>query len=123
MSLKPGEHQEMKLLRLEFEKGDEHSKQVYIRDELDDIFKPYLIEWRLRPMEVGIHPLNRDEDGMSPLGLWLRGGRILANGFSYKAIGKLWAFENHHPAKKTPKGIPWHAPRTIQGLGHSPQEM
>jgi hypothetical protein len=94
MSLKIGEPQEVSLLCLEFEKGDEHSKQVYIRDQLDDIYKPYFIEWLLRPMEVGIHPLNRDEDGMTPLGVWLRGGRILASGYSYKAIGKLWAFED-----------------------------
>jgi hypothetical protein len=94
-SLKANEHLEVQKLCAEFERGDDGSKQVYIRDQLDEIFKPYMLPWRLLPKQVGIHPLNRDEAAMTPAGVWLRGGRILASGFSFKAIGKLWAFEDH----------------------------
>ena len=97
--LQPAQHAAVQALCLSFEKGDDDSKQVFIRDQLDIILKDVVIEWRLCPKEVGIHPSNRDQEGMTPAGVWLRGARILASGFSHHAIGKLWAFEDH-PVKK-----------------------
>ena len=84
---------------LEFEKGNEQSKQVYIRDQLDSILAPVFFKMRLHPHEAGIHPFNRDEDAMTPSGVWTRGARVIASGFSFAAMGKLWAFEDH-PIKK-----------------------
>ena len=53
-------HAQVRSLCLAYDKGDEDSKQVFIRDQLDEIFKPYQLHWRLTPKEVGIHPANRD---------------------------------------------------------------
>ena len=93
------DHQKVRKLILEFEKGDDDTKQVYIRDGLDEIFAPHLMQWRLLPKQIGIHTENRDHDMMSPAGVWLRGGKINNSGFSPLARGKVWAFEDH-PIKK-----------------------
>jgi hypothetical protein len=106
-SLGAEEHHKVQKLCLEHEKGDEQSKQVFIRDQLDDIFGPYFLKWRLMPKQIGIHPCNRDQDEMTASGVWIRGSRINASGFSFKAIGKVWGFEDHptkqHIAKHTMK--------------------
>ena len=41
------DHQKVRKLILKFEKGDDDTKQVYIRDGLDEIFAPHLMQWRL----------------------------------------------------------------------------
>ena len=50
-------------------------------------------------------PGNRNSDVMTSKGVWLRGKRILASGFSKAAAGTLYAFEDHpvkqHIAKHT----------------------
>ena len=64
-----------------------------------------MLKWRLFPDEVGIHPGNRNSDVMTAMGVWLRGKKILASGFSKASIGTLYAFEDHpleqHIAKHT----------------------
>lgn len=93
-SLAPEEHSQVKRLCLQYEQGGDSAKNVAIRDSLADIFKPYILKWRLLPDEVGIHPQNRDQDEICPSAVHLRGKRILASGFSFAAIGTPWAVED-----------------------------
>ena len=104
--LSPADHQRVLVLGLDYRRGDHESKQVYIRDQLVTIFAKHLLHWRLLPQQVGIMPGNRNSsDEMTPTGVWLRGKRILASGFSVAAAGTLYAFEDHpihqHIAKHT----------------------
>jgi hypothetical protein len=93
--LNPQEHAELRDLCLQYDKGNDDTKIVFIRDECHRLFGPYYMKWRLTPDEVGILPGNRDGDMMVPSGAWLRGGKILNSGFSSLAIGHLFAFEDH----------------------------
>ena len=103
--LSPVDHQKVLQLGLDFRRGDDASKQVFIRDELAAIFDKWLLKMRLFCEEVGIHPGNRDTDVITAMGVWLRGSKIIASGFSKAAIGTLYAFEDHptrqHIAKHT----------------------
>ena len=96
-SLKAEEHAAVQRLCLEYLSGDEHSaKHVSIRDDLADIFAPYILNWRLHPDQVGIHPQNRDgTEEMTADACVLRGKKIVASGFSFAAIGDLWSFEEN----------------------------
>jgi len=89
------DHHKVLQLGLQFRKGDTESRNVYIRDQLVSIFEKFLIRMRLLPHEVGIHPENRNNDVITAVGVWLRGKRILASGFSKVAIGIVYAFEDH----------------------------
>ena len=89
------DHQKVRQLILEFEKADDDTKQVFIRDALNEIFAKHIMDWRCLPKQLGIHPENRDHDLMSPAGAWLRGRRIVNSGFSPLARGTVWAFEDH----------------------------
>ena len=93
------DHEKVKRLGLEFQKANDEAKNVFIRDELDTIFAPHQMKWRLHPWELGIHPVNRDWTPMTAPGCTLRGGKILQSGFSYQAMGKLWGFEDHPQTK------------------------
>ena len=99
------EHQTVLQLGLDFRKGNDESKQVYIRDQLVSIFAKHQLKMRLHPQEGGIHPGNRNSDEITASGVWIRGGKIIASGFSYAAMGALYAFEDHptkrHIAKHT----------------------
>ena len=92
-------------LGIDFRQGTDVSKQVFIRDEAARHLLKFMLEMRLHPREVGIHPGNRDKLGITSRGVWLRGGKIIASGFSFEAMGKLYAFEDHpinrHIAKHT----------------------
>jgi hypothetical protein len=103
--LSVGEHQMVLQLGLDYQRGDDETKQVFIRDSLVRIFEPFLLHWRLCPQEVGIMPGNRNGDVMTPAGVWQRGKKILASGFSEAAAGIIYAFEDHpvtqHIAKHT----------------------
>jgi hypothetical protein len=103
LRLSPKDHQAVLALGLDFEKGNDQSKQVFIRDQLDMIFGPFLLKMRLHPHEVGIHPFNRDRESMTASGVWIRGSRVIASGFSFAAMGKLWAFEDHPVTKHISK--------------------
>ena len=86
----------MQKLCLDYLSGDDAvGKNVSIRDDMQDLLKPYALQWRLHPDQAGIHPLNRDKLKITSQGCVLRGKRVLASGFSFKAIGELWAFEEH----------------------------
>ena len=89
------QHAQVRSLTLEYSKGDEKTKQVYIRDQLDELLRPYVMRWRLMPKEIGIHPANRDGAAMTAFAAQLRGARILESGFSAQAIGKVWCVEDH----------------------------
>ena len=103
--LAPAQHQQMLKLGIDFRKGTDESKQVFIRDEAARHLAKFMLKMRLQPLSVGIHPGDRDKEGMTPRGVWLRGGKIIASGFSFEAMGKLYAFEDHpinrHIAKHT----------------------
>ena len=101
--LSAADHETVRKLILDFEKGDDSSKQVYIRDALDEVFKPHYLMWRLLPKQIGIYPGNRDFDAMTAAGVWLRGGRVYSSGFSQLAIGTIWAFEDHPKRKHIEK--------------------
>ena len=83
---------------LDYEKGNEDSKNVFIRDKLDEIFQPHYLHWRLTCDEIGVSPANRDNDLMSASGCWRRGAKVLDSGFSEAAIGTVHCFEDH-PSK------------------------
>ena len=97
--LSSADHRHVQKLCSEFQVADEKTKQVYIRDQLDEVFSPFYVKWRLTPKEVGIHPGNRDGDRMTPSGVWVRGERIINSGFSVIAIGRRWAFEDNPKTK------------------------
>ena len=103
--LSQDEHQAMVRLGIDFRQGTDVSKQVFIRDEAARHLSKFMLKMRLHPREVGIHPRNRDRSGITPRGVWIRGGKILASGFSFAAMGTLYAFEDHpnkqHIAKYT----------------------
>ena len=97
--LSPSAHQAMLQLGLDFRKGTDDSKQVFIRDEAARHLFDFMLKMRLHPHEVGIHPGNRDREKITAPGVHLRGGRIIASGFSHRAMGTLYAFEDH-PTKR-----------------------
>ena len=103
--LSTADQQKVLQLGLDFRKGHDESKQVYIRDQLALIFAKRMLKMRLHPNEVGIHPGNRNSDEITASGVWIRGGKIIAGGFSYAAMRALYAFEDHptkrHIAKHT----------------------
>jgi len=93
------DHTRVNELGLIYARGDESTKIVWVRDSLAILFKAELISMRLLPHEVGIHPVNRNTEKMTACGIWRRGRKVLAGGFSHPAIGTLWAFEDH-PIKR-----------------------
>ena len=103
--LSASDHQKVLALGLAFQRADAASKNVYIRDELVKLFEKTFVKMRLMPEEVGILPGNRNSDVITSTGVWVRGRRILASGFSKAAIGTLYAFEDdpieQHIAKHT----------------------
>ena len=98
-SLSQKDHNRVNELGLIYARGDNNTKIVWLRDSLAIIFKVVLICMRLLPHEVGIHPANRTTEGITAIGIWRRGRKVIAGGFSHTAIGKLWAFEDH-PIKR-----------------------
>lgn len=98
--LSPADHRRVQSLINQFHAGDESAKNVSIRDDLADIFESSILNWRLLPDQVGLHTGNRDGDQMTADHCVLRGKKILASGFSYAAIGTLWAMEDN-PTTKT----------------------
>lgn len=98
--LPEADHRRVQSLITEFHAGDEAAKNVSIRDDLADIFDPTILLWRLLPDQVGIRFGNRDEDQMTAGHCVLRGKKILASGFSYAAIGNLWAMEDNPTTRK-----------------------
>ena len=92
-------------LGIDFRKGTDESKQVFIRDEAASILAKFMLRMRLHSSNVGIHPANRDTETIAPRAVWIRGAKIVASGFSFAAMGKLYAFEDHpvkrHIAKHT----------------------
>ena len=101
--LTPEGHHRVMMLGLDYKKADDKSNFVYIRDELAKEFEPHLLDMRLHPGEVGILSSNRTSGDITASGVWLRGKRILASGFSYQAIGTPYAFEDH-PKNATSPG-------------------
>ena len=99
-SLPEAEHRRVQSLITQFHAGDEAAKNVSIRDDLADIFDPTIFLWRLLPDQVGLHTGNRDGDQMTADHCVLRGKKILASGFSYVAIGNLWAMEDNPTTRK-----------------------
>ena len=97
MSLSQVHHEEVKALELQFLNANDDSKNVAIRDRLDEIFTgaDVLFEWRLLADEVGINDVNRDGEGITASGTLVRARKIMNSGFSLQAAGKLWAFEDH----------------------------
>ena len=89
----------MQQLGLEYRMGTELTKQVFIRDEAAEHLSDCIIPMRLHPGEVGIHPGNRDTEKIVSSGVYVRGDKIIASGFSHAAMGKLYAFEDH-PTKR-----------------------
>ena len=87
--LSTADHQKVLQLGLDFRKGNDESKQVYIRDQLVAIFDKWLLSMRLHPDEVGIHPGNRTSDEITSNGVWIRGRKIIASGFSFASMGTL----------------------------------
>ena len=99
--LSDAQDQEILHLQIQFAQANDDSKNVAIRDRLDEIFQEagIFMEWRLMPHEVGILDINRDGEGITSVGVIIRGRRIWSSGFSLRAVGKLWAFEDH-PTKR-----------------------
>ena len=94
-SLEGEEHRMVQSLIHDYELGDDSTKIVAIRDSLADVFKPHVLKWRLLPDELGIHPINRQALELTSNGCQLRGKRVLNSGFSFVAIGDLWASEEN----------------------------
>ena len=88
-SLSQKDHNRVNELGLIYARGDESTKIVWVRDSLAILFKAELISMRLLPHEVGIHPANRTTEGITAIGIWRRGRKVIAGGFSHTAIGKL----------------------------------
>ena len=97
--LSPSAHQAMLQLVLDFRNGTDDSKQFFIRDEAARHLFDFMLKMRLHPHEIGIHLGNRNKEGITARGVWIRGGRIIARGFSFKSMGTLYAFEDH-PTKR-----------------------
>ena len=99
------QHQRVMKLGLDYNKADTKTKIVFIRDQLAIEFGDHILNMRLHPREVGVHPLNRETGDITASGVWLRGARVIESGFSYAAIGAPYAFEDHpkrrHIAKHT----------------------
>ena len=93
--LSPGDHQKMLKIGIVFRKGTDDTKQVFLRDEAVRLLSKVVRKMRLYAHQVGIHPGNRDTEKMTSRGVWLRGGKIIQSGFSFEAMGKLYAFEDH----------------------------
>ena len=99
--LSEADHRRVQSLITQFHAGDESAKNVTIRDDLAEIFAPYILLWRLLPDQVGIHFGNRDGDNaMTADHCVLRGKKILASGFSYAAVGTLWAMEDNPTTRR-----------------------
>ena len=64
-ALSADNHNRVQQLCLQYEKANDDTKNVFIRDELDNILAPIMMQWRCLPHEVGIHPCNRDRALMS----------------------------------------------------------
>lgn len=94
-ALSADNHNRVQQLCLQYEKANDDTKNVFIRDELDKILAPIMMQWRCLPHEVGIHPCNRDRALMSASAHIARGVKIVQSGFSSNAIGKLWAMEDN----------------------------
>ena len=60
--LSQSEHAKVMKLGIDFQRGGECSKNTFIRDELALIFKKHMLEMRLESHEVGVHPVNRNND-------------------------------------------------------------
>ena len=90
--LAPSEHVKVMKLGIDFQAGNERSKNTSIRDELALIFKKYLINMRLEAHEVGVHPVNRNNDEITYVGVWDHGAKVVHSGFSFVAIGVPYAF-------------------------------
>ena len=103
--LSGSEHGKVMELGLDFQAGNERSKNTFIRDELVLIFDPYLVNMRLETHEVGVHPVNRNDDEITHVAVWDRGVKVIKSGFSFIAIGMPYAFEDNpvtrHIAKHT----------------------
>ena len=103
--LQTEQHHMLMQIGLAFKASTVTTKIVYLRDEAWKICKGYIMKWRLQPREVGIHPSNRTSGKMTAKGVWVRGRRIYESGFSFDAIGRPYAFEDHpknrHIAKNT----------------------
>ena len=103
--LAASEHAKVMKLGMGFQAGNERSKNTFIRDELALIFKPRLINMRLEAHEVGVHPVNPNDDEITYVAVWDRGAKVVHSGFSFVAIGKPYVFEDNpktsHIAKHT----------------------
>ena len=103
--LSQSEHAQVMKLGIDFQRGDDCSKNAFIRDELALVFKKHLLEMLLESHEVGVHPVNRNNDEITHASVWMRGSTVFASGFSFVAMGMLYAFEDNpmtrHIAKHT----------------------
>jgi hypothetical protein len=99
------DHEKMLQIGIDFRKRSDDTKQVFLRDEALRCLSKVVRKMNLRAHQIGIHPGNRDTEKMTSRGVWLRGGKIIQSGFSFEAMGKLYAFEDHpthrHIAKHT----------------------
>ena len=89
------EHAKVMKLGMDFQAGNERSTNTFIPDELVLIFNPHLINMRLEAHEVGVHPVNRNDDEITHLGVWDRGVKVIKSGFSFTAIGMPYVFEDN----------------------------
>jgi hypothetical protein len=103
--LSQSDHEKMLKIGIDFRKRSDDTKQVFLRDEALRCLSKVVRKMNLRAHQIGIHPGNRDTEKMTSRGVWLRGGKIIQSGFSFEAMGKLYAFEDHpthrHIAKHT----------------------
>ena len=88
-------HEKMLQIGIDFRKRSDDTKQVYLRDEALRCLLKVVRKMNLRAHQIGIHPGNRDTEKMTSRGVWLRGGKIIQSGFSFAAMGQLYAFEDH----------------------------
>ena len=89
------DHEKMLQIGIDFRKRSDDTKQVFLRDEALRCLSKVVRKMNLRAHQIGIHPGNRDTEKMTSRGVWLRGGKIIKSGFSFEAMGKLYAFEDH----------------------------
>ena len=88
-------HEKMLQIGIDFRKRSDNTKQVYLRDEALKCLLKVVRKVKVRAHQIGIHPGNRDTEKMTSSGVWIRGGKILQSGFSFAAMGQLYAFEDH----------------------------